>query len=160
MRMREWFGYIPGANIERALRQLAEVVECYDWVFVALDSCRGRDLARCEPVLSARLETVGVHCMWCEGGFRIAGTGIQPTLAAKILTPFAAVYVFPKEAGGRTVPSYNLTSESETFETGVPDQLRSAVSLTGSVGYLSDGQGLNYYFTSESLGRALLPIVT
>lgn len=81
---------------------------------------------------------------WLDNGIRFDGDAFRKFSTLKgNLVPFTAVFILEKNA-----PSpeqvYNLTSESETFETNIPVQLKENLTRPGVLAYLADGCGLNY----------------
>jgi len=118
------------------------------WLIVALDSSRGEDLRKSYEFLKKKLPETA---KWTGAGIRIEGRNIRHVAQnLRILVPFSAAYVMDRETS-ETGTLYNRTSESETFEGGLPEQLKATFLKPGVAAYFADGCGLNYCLTDASL---------
>jgi len=72
-----------------------------------------------------------------------------------ILVPFSAAYVVDEDALEFPRP-YSLTSESETFESALPNDLEENFLKPGVHAYFADGCGLNFCLADASLAAFLI----
>jgi hypothetical protein len=122
------------------------------WLIVTLDSSRGENLHKSFEYLKKQLPETA---KWTGFGIRIEGRNIREVAEnQRIFTPFSAVYITDNdtlELGAL----YDRTSESETFESALPDQLKSVFLKPSIYAYFADGCGLNYCLTDASLTEYL-----
>jgi hypothetical protein len=138
------FGYLPKRTLRELLDAASDEILNKDWLIVALDSARGDSLYKSYVFLKNRLPQTG---RWIEPGIRFQGYDL---VKADILVHFSAAFVLDPKAA-EPAPVYNLTSESETFESALPPNLIDDFQTPGVLAYFADGCGLNYCCVDASL---------
>jgi hypothetical protein len=147
------FGYLPNWTIPTVVSRASEKLLSSVWLIVALDSSRGEDLHKSYEFLKKQLPETA---KWTGAGIRIEGRNIREVSEnPRMLVPFSAVYVMD-EVALETGILYDRTSEAETFEAGLPEQLKSTFLRPGIAAYFADGCGLNYCLADDSFATHLI----
>lgn len=142
--MHTWCGHLPKDNIASVAAKVLRGAVSYDWLFVRLDSSPIRLLTHHMEMLLAKAQTAGVIIRLTEEGMWMGTDGVILAAAANIVVPFSAAYVFrARETRDPITVEYDLTSDAEIFEEGIPAALERSMRCTGAVGFLADGCGLN-----------------
>ena len=89
----------------------------------------------------------GITCELQPEGLWFRGVDVLKfALDSSLLVPFSAAYIFPSTILRSGILHYNTTSETDTFNEEVPPLLIEEMQKNGALGYLADGQGLNFVF--------------
>ena len=149
-------GFVPDARIEFLLEALAARVVTFDWAFVCVDSARGKTLRALQQLIQEKVGASAGAGGEDDGLLWIAGSDlVQVDEAAHVVVPYSAAYVFPAGSRATVLPTYNLTSECETFSERAPAAVTEYLSKTEAVGFFADGDGLNYCAKDEALAAAV-----
>lgn len=158
--MKECFGYKQNADVSWAISRIGRLAVNYNWLLVAIDSIKGRELLQTKEAVEKLLEHVQADFQWRQEGLWIRQNDILKAIDAKLLVGFSALYLFNATDDRSSTPTYSLTSESERFEDTIPLDLVNAVQTIGARGYLADGCGLNYYLLDEPICSSIQTGVT
>jgi hypothetical protein len=141
------FGYLRNWTLRMVIGAASEGLLSKAWLIVALDANRGEKLRESYAFLKERLPETA---RWTGAGIRVEGRDLaELNKDSGILVPFSAVYVLDEDASENQI-LYNLTSESEKFESILPNSLKENFLQSGFHAYFADGCGLNYCLTDTS----------
>jgi hypothetical protein len=154
--MEEHFGWIDGVSLRDVIRDTnAKGCASHHWLFVALDSLRGDSLSTNRETILDRFLANQVKASWHEGIW-IAAADLPMAVERGLIVPFSAAYLFHAGVPRFTTEfKYTLTSESEQFQSEVPQSLRLEMEQMRACAYLSDGVGLNYSVVCSDLWQEL-----
>jgi hypothetical protein len=157
--MSEFFGHTSVLSLAELLQGFAQRREQYNWLVVALDSIRGRQLRERDLAILDLFTKAGVHAWWRDEGFWLDGRTLN-VINHRLIPPFSAAFAFRQDHAAATPPLYDATSESNIFSQGLPMELPEAVRSSGALGYFADGCGLNYYSIDDQLSDVLQNIIS
>jgi hypothetical protein len=149
-----YIGFREDLDIPLFIEMLEASLSDARWIFVARDSSRGDRLIEEIPAMVQSHARKGIELEPSEFGFWV--DGVELRRISSELVPYTAAYVFPKDALVEAKPPYDETSEVELFEGRVPIALVQYVLNQGALGYVADGEGLNYLLADDALAKAIL----
>jgi hypothetical protein len=150
------YGHLDSSDFKDVVLRITQGSKRYNWLIVALDSIRGNELSGCQAVIMQSLRKHSGMIRFRSEGIWFDSLALLESISAGLIVPFSAAYIFSSDVWQCGTPCYTLTSESEKFISDVPHELVDDIRVLKALGYVADGDGVNFYFNDLGIGQDIL----
>lgn len=155
--MEKFCGQI-NSEIAEIIETYEEVLSRFDWLFVCIDSSRGKDLTSKREFYDQYCIAKKIKLSWTPVGFVIPKSSILSVAQIEekpLIENFSAAYLFDDASNLDRWPQFSGTGDEWNFDNAISSQLVNEVYGYDASAYFSDGAGVNYFFNNRALVKAL-----